>query len=944
MPTTSRTIEVRITGEDAGASKTLDKVGGAVTSLGNVALGVAAGGLAALGAGLLGIGAIAFDAALDFDNASKKIQASMGLLPEEAEKFDKIITQVYRDNFGDSMADVGQAVTDVGLKLKTLGIESEGAITSATEDALSLRDAFDVDVNESIEAAAELVRTGLAPNFDSAFDLITTGFQRGLNSSGDFLDSISEYSTQFAELDATGGEFFSALETGLAGGVLGTDKIGDAFKEFRLRILDGSDATSEAVTALEGILGVPAEDFLDGIASGQIRGVDAAQQLVDALSKVEDKEEGLAIGAALFGTQFEDLGDTTLAAVNIMETGMDDLAGATDSLGVQYDTLGSAMEGLKRIGILALKPIGDILLDLAKKALPALESGMEALEPIIANAVSAFESIILTIEAFIGGASGDFPWEDIFPPWLADLMYEVSLAFEPIRDAIKELTKTIFGDLSKGTSSAKDSLKNILGGALKFLADTVFPALTKVIGFVNDHWDEFKGAILGVGAALTGAGIVAIIATIGSVIASLASPILAIIALAALLGAAWAGDWGGIRTIITEAWEGTIKPVLMELWEWLSINVPAAIATLTAFFNDTLLPIFNSVFGSIQETGTGALSALTEFWAEHGESVMLIVATFLNFIWGNIQSVLTSIQNFWDKWGDEIIAIVLIMWRVMQAQFKTALKIIGGIIEAFAALIKGDWSAFGEALKSIWTALWEFHQTIMQAAFDIILVLIDEVIVSINESWAAFIQNIQDLWEAGWHAVAQAVTDAKQAIIDAVNKIIDAIKALFTTDKFKEMGEKIIDGIKDGIEDAKSEVTSKINSIISDIKALFSASAFKALGTNIADGLQQGLADSKQALIDFIKGIAGDMIQAVKDMFGIESPSKVFVGIGENINQGLAMGIASSADLPAQAIQNSASSVVNNTTNIFNQTINGGVPSAGREFEMMRSEAAAFGS
>ena len=73
------------------------------------------------------------------------------------------------------------------------------------------------------------------------------------------------------------------LETGLAGGVLGTDKAADLFKEFTLRITDGSKSSEDALGELSGAIGdvsvevgdarMPASQFFQDLAAGKITGL-----------------------------------------------------------------------------------------------------------------------------------------------------------------------------------------------------------------------------------------------------------------------------------------------------------------------------------------------------------------------------------------------------------------------------------------------------------------------------------------------------------------------------------------------------------------------------------------------------------------------------------------------------------------------------------------------
>lgn len=374
----------KVTGWAGGISGTISKaLGGAVLA-----------GTTAVAGAVVGIGAAAFSAASEFDAASKKIQSQLGATDEAAAGFKETLKDIYANNFGDSITDVADSITKVELALKRVGgTNSSEELQKATEAAIALRDTFDVEVNESTEAAAELMdKFGLSAN--QAFDFIAGGYQKGLDSSGDFLDSITEYSTQFSNGGATAGQFFSLLESGLQAGALGTDKAADAFKEFRIRIGDGSKLTSEGLT----LLGLNSDKVLKDLSSGAITSADAFQLVLDKLKGIEDPNLRLQAGVALLGTQFEDLGDSAVAALSLTSTSLSDVTGSVDRLNKQYDTLPAFFEGLKRRAIVAITPIGDALLGVANEALPYL--------------TEAFDNLETQIQQFI--ANSNFEWTPEF--------------------------------------------------------------------------------------------------------------------------------------------------------------------------------------------------------------------------------------------------------------------------------------------------------------------------------------------------------------------------------------------------------------------------------------------------------------------------------------------------------------------------------------------------
>ena len=76
-------------------------------------------------------------------------------------------------------------------------------------------------------------------------DLIAAGAQNGLDYSGELLDSISEYSVQFAKLGLDADDMFKIFQKGADTGAFNLDKVGDAVKELSIRVVDGSDTTAE---------------------------------------------------------------------------------------------------------------------------------------------------------------------------------------------------------------------------------------------------------------------------------------------------------------------------------------------------------------------------------------------------------------------------------------------------------------------------------------------------------------------------------------------------------------------------------------------------------------------------------------------------------------------------------------------------------------------------
>lgn len=282
---------------------------------------------------------------LDMSNANVKLKAQLGLTSTEASAAGKVAGQVYRDNFGGSIDDVNESLKAVGNNMGDLSSFTQGELKQMSESALGLSSTFDVDVNDSTKAAAQLMKNGLAKNSQDAFDIITKGMQMGLNSSDDFLDTLNEYSPQFSKLGIQGPQVLGLISQGLKGGARDTDSIADAFKEFSLRAIDGSTTTAQGFK----LIGLNAKDTAEAIAKGGPAAEQATDKTIKALQAIKDPVKQNTAGVALFGTQWEDTLRKALPGINLTKAATTDAAGATKQMN---DDMGSTptakIESLKR--------------------------------------------------------------------------------------------------------------------------------------------------------------------------------------------------------------------------------------------------------------------------------------------------------------------------------------------------------------------------------------------------------------------------------------------------------------------------------------------------------------------------------------------------------------------------------------------------------------------
>ena len=340
-------------------------------------------GLAARGTGAIAATKYLSDLGGEWQEATNQVAASTGAAGKELENLRGAMERVYADNFGEDVADVADAVALVDRNLANL--DQEG-LTKATEGALALRDAFEYEVEESTRAA-EAIRKNFGTSVEDAFSLIAAGAQNGLDYSGELIDTINEYSSQFSKLGFTADGMFNLLQSGADSTAWNLDKVGDAIKEFSIRAIDGSDTT---VSAFED-LGYNAEKIMATFAAGGEGANTAFFEVLNTLMDVDDQVKRDALGVSLFGTMWEDLGVEAMQAMADASSAAYDTQGALEQINqVKYNDLDSALQGIRRQMEVDLLPAADAVYQSLMDSMPEITAAMGEMSPVIAEIAEDF--------------------------------------------------------------------------------------------------------------------------------------------------------------------------------------------------------------------------------------------------------------------------------------------------------------------------------------------------------------------------------------------------------------------------------------------------------------------------------------------------------------------------------------------------------------------------
>lgn len=355
---------------------------------------------ATIGAGIgvaLGVGVAAN---LDMEAANAKLTAQLGVGPAEAAELSKVSASVYGNAWGETTADVNEAIKGVYQQIGDTS-KAEGGLEGVTTKVMALSETFDQDLAGTTAAAGQMIKTGLADNADEALDILARGFQTGTDKAGDLLDTMTEYGTQFRKFGLDGSMATGLLSQGLKAGARDADTVADAIKEFSIRAIDGSKKSAAGFAAL----GLNAKSMTAQIGQGGDKATAGLDLVLDKLRAMDDPVAQEAAAVALFGTKAEDLGkslyslDPSSAVAALGKVG-----GAAGKMAKTVgDTPGAALEKFKRQAIQKLAAVTGIFVDFAM-------GNQQLMEPLAYTLGGIAATVLMVRGAMMAWAAAQAVW------------------------------------------------------------------------------------------------------------------------------------------------------------------------------------------------------------------------------------------------------------------------------------------------------------------------------------------------------------------------------------------------------------------------------------------------------------------------------------------------------------------------------------------------------
>ena len=786
----------------------------------------------------LGTGAFAsvkgmVEAGDEYNKAINQLSASTGAVGEDLEGMEDIVQGVYATSVNASWEEVSNTIAEVHKQTGLVGDD----LQSASKNAVTLSDTFEMDVGESTRAVSSLMKN-FGISADEAYNIIAMGAQSGANQNGDLLDTLNEYSAQYSALGLSADEFLQSLISGADTGVFSIDKVGDAVKEFNIRAKDGSDSSAEGFQ----LLGLNAEEMTSKFAQGGDTAQQAFYQVVNALDQMEDPVAKNTAAVDLFGTMYEDLESNMLPILSSMQGASENTYDALGQINeVKYNDIGSAMEGLKR-------SVGNLTIDMKSELAGGIAGALGGL----VNTINSFDGDYSKLIKGVVQAGKDMI--SAFAPLISNFKEKATLIVSAISDGIQEKMPII---VEKVPEILSKLVSGFISGKQKMM-EVAIPLITSLAEGILQRGSE----LISLASVLIN-GICNAIVTFLPKLIPIATQLIQTLVT-------------GIQTLLPN-----IIPVAIEIIMALIDGILGALPTLMVALPQIIFAIVNGILEHLTDIIVCAIQIVMAIVSGIIENVSLLLSAVI--------SIITTIVNLVLENLPMLINVAL---EIVMALVNGILQNLSPLLEMGIQLVLELVNAILQNLEPILNASIEMIMAIVNGLSSNIETLIDCAILILQTLIQGITDNLELIVTCAINLIVQLASGLVQAIpklVAVIPQIIEAIWNAITSVDWLGLGINILEGIANGliaglslIGDTISNVAGGIVDGFKDFFGIHSPSTLfrDEIGSYLPKGLAVGVDAEMNTTTDDINTSLKTMLAGI-DVNGLYSKMQS-IDVGSN--------------------------------------------------------------
>ena len=776
------------------------------------------------------------------------------------------------------------AIDDAEAKLMALG-NSAVQVDSIMKTVTASVKGTSFGLGEAATAAASAIAAGIEPGEQLATALRQIGALATVTG-GDFNDLAAIYNQVAATGRVTGDTLNQLAERGSDVQKRLAEFFGVTQEEVRKMASEGKISFADFQGALKGlddaakIAGTSFSATFANLRASLARiGANLLKPIFDQLGGAEGVFSRLTAALGPVEDRAKEVGEVLGSAFT---AGVDALERLSQVIGPIWDRLGSGGQIAVIIGGIAA-------------SFGALAGTLAGMFPFLAPLLGGFGSLsgVLTVVGgalrFLTGPIG----------LIIGLLAAAWATSEPFREAIGELGDTLL-------EVGQNALPTVIATG-ETLAKEILPQLAEIFGTVATN----VGALLAAVAPLIGALVAELVPVVLQVVDSLVGLLAAILPVVSSLLAELLPVIVNLATTIIPQ----LIPVLAQVADILGQVLPPAIGLVTQLFQflgpiiAALMPIVQTAFtafGNVIGAALTVLSGLITFltgaftgnWSQAWAGIQTIFAGVVDGVLAILEGWQNSFTAIFGITLDQVGRNVGNALKGIYQNFVSSLSVVlAAVTRAFNTVVSTISSALAKAsarVRAVWTAI----TSATSSAFS-------RIVSTITGALSRAVSAITSGWNRARSATSSAFSSIRSAVSSAISGVVSTVRSGFSnvvsaiTTAFSRMVSAAQSGVG-RVVGVVAGLAGRARSAASNMAgALFSA------GSSLISGLIGGIQAAAGRVASAARSVVQNAINAAKGALGIASPSKVFMEIGKNTGQGMALGLASTRGLVQAAADRS---------------------------------------
>jgi TP901 family phage tail tape measure protein len=421
---------------------------------------------------------------------------------------------------------------------------------------------------------------------------------------------------------------------------------------------------------------------------------------------------------------------------------------------------------------------------------------------------------------------------------LKSQLEELAISFgEILMPAIRSIVSHIQGFIDKLNGMDESQKKAII--TIGLVVAAIGPLLVIIgtviskVGVAMQGFVKLAGAFNKIKAAASaGTGI---FGKLGAAIGGVSAPVLAVVAVIAVLVAAFVHLWNtneGFREAILSTWE-KIKTTVSNFVE----GIRERLAALGISFSDiaeTIKAIWNGLCAVLAPIFEGAFNAIANVLQTVLGVITGILDVFIGLFTGNWEQVWTGVKEIFSS-----------IWEGIKGAFQNAIDTIRGIADAVLGWFGTSWNDVWSSVKAFFEGIWNGIASFFSGIWN-----------GIQNTVTTVLNTIKSVITTVWNAIKTTITTVLNGIKTTVTSVWNAIKSTVTS---------VLDGIKSTVSSVWNGIKSTISSVVEGIKSTVSSAfnAVKSTATSIWNSIKAAIETPINAARDAVKGA----IDKIKSFF-----------------------------------------------------------------------------